>query len=1171
MGGPKADVTAFQLAAELASRASTSASADGTPTHTNRCTSSSSINNKNEDSSAVPAKRRGPLSQVDRLLDDQRRLALRDGTPYDDSGHLNTQARPSVTPTTMTNTFALAQQQRMPQEMYGHATSFSSSVHGGSAAALQEALRRWGLVENGQAVGAFGSPTGADARPGGAGGPSASSPSSSPQLRHTWRLMEMERRQRPGSSHSSAALPTATSTATTTSSTATDAWSLGQRWTRSDDLVRAKALQNALRGELTQRQKSVVDGHSTAAGSSGDSFYARGLQLCAEGSAWSPVSLPVYFATAPPSLLFFSFTEEEYSALTQPPPLRPSSAFTFTYALSCYLFELWSRFGNPVVVVDRWAWDATCEEQQRQQQRSTTSCVVSRGMIQSGGAAAVADDERREPSVPSVEQVCAEYARVTAGVLQQRQQRLLNAVLKQQQQQQQLDQQPQHQGSGVRVSATATAAVAAAAACAVDDVAVNRHTPFVASFDRYALLHSVRDEPKGEAKDSARVGSPATQQQQLLSLTSQPSPPPNDPYTASSSTAAIGAVRAEGSAIPTSSVSPLPALRDLSAGLPPQQRLIQCATPHPWYLHTAEVQRRTELQKLLRSEQATNVPYQKAVTTYLALAASAAQVLQRASYLFDDRDRAEVMAGEARGAHPRSKGSATQGKSEDDGDDGRIGDAPPPSDAPPAFSTVEEGFVPPPREAFTVHLQPLPNVDPAAWKAAEAALRKAAVEVLGTAALRLPSGAGQHRPHLSRRGKRSRSSAPRQASKRAKRHNEESARAATAITAKRQHDGAAVKREAKDVDSGGDGDDGDGGRLARGSSESSVSSNNGTDDSEGDEEADEEEDTLSGGSDQDDDDDEAAATHPSQEHSALSEDLVAEDEDDEDDDDVRAVDEASEQTQQQQRQRRGRGKKVKRSPKGSLSSGPTYRALQAYLTDVIPFRCTRMRLAAQAGWLLPTPPPLPHSLTNPLSEREVVVVDVHAALHQSPYTPREAQPSDGAAADDADGDGADKRSVQSTEHSNASRKAAAVFSNSSTASVACAEATRSPNKHEESLYQPILTEEDYQQLRKMSTSAVCNRVVSHTGEAVLLSLPPAFPKVHREVEQELERYLYDDTSAMMEVNATAQSLLAEIRVAYTQNTHLQRYTARVEHVVESLKKVEQEGREAGRTAGAGAG
>ena len=101
-------------------------------------------------------------------------------------------------------------------------------------------------------------------------------------------------------------------------------------------------------------------------------------------------------------------------------------------------------------------------------------------------------------------------------------------------------------------------------------------------------------------------------------------------------------------------------------------------------------------------------------------------------------------------------------------------------------------------------------------------------------------------------------------------------------------------------------------------------------------------------------------------------------------------------------------------------------------------------------------------------------------------------------------------------------------------------------------------------MRKVSAAAVCNRVVSHTGEAVLLSLPPTLPRLHREVEQELERYLYDDTSAMMEVNATAQSLLAQIRVAYTQNTYLQRYAVRLEHVVENLKKVEQDCKDAGR-------
>ncbi|KPI86383.1 hypothetical protein ABL78_4569 [Leptomonas seymouri] len=1152
MEGRKADVTAFQLAAELASHASSSASASPPSAFAAAAVADDGPSGNQSASGKVGAAKRGPRSQLHHLLHEQRRFALRDGSPCTDAGKLRAPTRSMA----MASTLLM---QRMPGDMYGadasvalfgkagsasgtHATSESAVAAG----ALQETVLRWGAMKNGQVDGSSGVDVGACGWSDGHGGLSPSFPS----LRHVWRLIETERR--PTRSLDPA------QPISTTASTPTHLRSLRQRWERSDDLMQANTLLKAVQGEMAQQRRNGVERPITA--STGDHhFYLRGLQLCAE-SVYSSTSLPTYFTASSfslsPTLSFFSFTEEEYNALAQPPP-PPSlpSTFTFTYAASCYLFELWSRFGNPVVVADRWAWDTGREQPLQPHTASLHSFTLSsssRGRLPPSTSVA-SQQERNNAALgaeatvrcrPSVEQICAEYSRVTSGVLQQRQQRLLRAVLTQQGHQ-------QPQGSGARAPATA----AAVAASSASGASAKTHTPFIASFGRYALLHAVKDDGEGENRTSnvEAVGTAPLLPQ--LPLPSQPSPPPIDPRKEEASKRAANVVSAGGFADTLSSVSSLHALQDPSTDLTPQQRLAACTTPHPWYMYTAERQRRAVLAELLCCEGAANVPYQQAVATYLALATSAAQALQRAASVFDDRDRVEAVE-EGGPGHEAAKRNATQGKANEEV---RISGTPP-------------------RDAFTVQLQPLLNVDPAAWKAAEAVLRKAAIEVLGTSTSRLPSGAQQRHCPTSR-GKRHRSStpaadgsrvdAPRIATKRMKGEGGESDRAATvgpaasSSVARKQHseEPAAIAARAKEVSETDDEEEGADGGLGHGSSESSVTAKSKSEDSEENEEVDRDEGVSSEDSEHDGEDVDSGgeAAHLLQKQDELSEGV-----------DEESASNAERASQQPPRRGGRRGRSISmpssspnsKSQPSHLNSDPTYRALQEYITDVIPFRCTRLRVAAQAGWLLPAPPALPHSLADPLGENEVVLVDVHGALRQQRCKQRETAGS-GAAVDADEGGGRDASDGASLHND------ATVLSNPSTASAVNAEPASGASRTEEDLYQPILTEEDYQELRKVGTSAVCNRVVSHTGEAVLLSLPPTLPRVHREVEQELERYLYDDTSAMMEVNAMAQSLIAEIRVAYTQGIYLQRYMARLEHIVGSLRKVEQDCKEAEKNAGGG--
>lgn len=100
------------------------------------------------------------------------------------------------------------------------------------------------------------------------------------------------------------------------------------------------------------------------------------------------------------------------------------------------------------------------------------------------------------------------------------------------------------------------------------------------------------------------------------------------------------------------------------------------------------------------------------------------------------------------------------------------------------------------------------------------------------------------------------------------------------------------------------------------------------------------------------------------------------------------------------------------------------------------------------------------------------------------------------------------------------------------------------------------------QLKDVHGSGWANRAHSHLGEAVLLSFPrtAGIPVVFREVEEALEKHLWEDPYALMEGDHPAiAALISEIRLLLLQNKtsrrHVQRWESRV---LEGLQKIREE-------------
>ncbi|GET87116.1 hypothetical protein, conserved [Leishmania tarentolae] len=1029
-----------------------------------------------------PGGRRASRAQVQSLLEDQRRFALRDGAALpqlrlSSGGVSTTDYRVGGgTPSRLPDMFG---QGTLPVTGLTSPTPMNAALSMSAVAtALQDAVLCWGASSSsatrGGAVGSSHSSVG------GSGAISA------PHIRRSWRLIEATHR----------------TIGPSTSSTYPPAnWSVGQRWERADHVAQVNALAHAVWSEPAM-QPARVQAAPLLTGveqTDTDCMYATGLRMCLD-STRSTASLPAFASAASSnvlvrtevegtrdestihgcgcsspfaasgksaspsslSLAFFTFTENEYDAIILPPP--PSTRFT--YASSCYLVQLWARFGNPVVVVDRWQWSEGVDAQDR---------------------------GKGERWVPSVVEVCAEYHRVTAGVLQQRRQQLLDAI-----QSQQLhllgESSPTPsctaratRGSGRKGMGATFEEGSSAVARGASTTAASRHVhPFVASFDRYALLHTAAAVPAdgvgASPPPSQQVSSTDKDQDGGCSASLLPSQPPIPPSLHGPSTAVAAKVCGESeSLISCVPLSPPPAESTATA----QERLTALATPNIWFAHDAEVRRRACIARLLQREQQANVPYQQAANRYLALATSAALALQRAVFAFYSRGEEagmteapvwkEMEAGDSTGPASLTEEGIHRGRT----------------------SSCSRLLARPSRSAFTVQLQLLSSVDPAAWRAAEVTVRKAAAEVIGPIGSAPPlASAGPASPlrHPSRSAVMVKGS-----HKRA-----HSATAQGVVTSGKRKGRVAVPKSARES-----------------AAADALEQLNDGDDKGADSEASAQSATGSGFSDDEDGREGSVAGEGGEGSTTMK-------------------------STQKQRPRHSTSSSSPRpsssssQPHRSVGAGAahsqalqlpadaTYAALQAYITDVLPFRCARLRGVVQAGWLLPAPPALPHTLTNPLEEEEVCTVDARVRGNT----------------------GAKNWSTSAfPSPSSVSQQEQAPV----TGDTAAAAQSLNPD-----LLAPILTEEEYQQLRKVSMTGVCNRVVSHTDEAVLLSLPSTVPRLHREVEQELERYLYEDTSALMEVNPTAQSLVDAIRVAYTQNKLLQRFATRLEHVLEGLKKVSEE-------------
>lgn len=188
---------------------------------------------------------------------------------------------------------------------------------------------------------------------------------------------------------------------------------------------------------------------------------------------------------------------------------------------------------------------------------------------------------------------------------------------------------------------------------------------------------------------------------------------------------------------------------------------------------------------------------------------------------------------------------------------------------------------------------------------------------------------------------------------------------------------------------------------------------------------------------------------------------------------------------------------------------PYCATLREALVDV-PVHCERLRLTAQAGWILPAVRPqiLPTVVkptTNGVGSSSVPLVPASSEISGS------TAPTAAIADDDSDRD-----TFFSTEEVNGT---------------------------------------PYQFLKRVAQSGMCNRAYSMLSEAVLLSLPSTIPRLHREVEQELEKHLWDHDVALMDVGPDVQRLTASVREFLTMNCVLRRYAAKVENMLDVSHKI----------------
>ncbi|CCW64250.1 unnamed protein product [Phytomonas sp. EM1] len=184
--------------------------------------------------------------------------------------------------------------------------------------------------------------------------------------------------------------------------------------------------------------------------------------------------------------------------------------------------------------------------------------------------------------------------------------------------------------------------------------------------------------------------------------------------------------------------------------------------------------------------------------------------------------------------------------------------------------------------------------------------------------------------------------------------------------------------------------------------------------------------------------------------------------------------------------------------------------------EALPIQCTRLLLCSQAGWLLPPSASL-QKFMNPTTSDDQ---EDGGAKNGNPNTPNNINTND-----------EEKPITGAMSPKNPS------------------DASHGPGEGRE------VTSAEMNFLQRVHRYGTCNQAHSNLSETVLLTLPPAIPRLHREVEQELEKYLWEDPAALMVDTPPVQQLTADIRVVYSQNIILQRLLTRLENLDDTLTRL----------------
>lgn len=225
----------------------------------------------------------------------------------------------------------------------------------------------------------------------------------------------------------------------------------------------------------------------------------------------------------------------------------------------------------------------------------------------------------------------------------------------------------------------------------------------------------------------------------------------------------------------------------------------------------------------------------------------------------------------------------------------------------------------------------------------------------------------------------------------------------------------------------------------------------------------------------------------------------------------------------------------------------------AEVFDELPATCARLLLSAQAGWMLPPPPLHLQGRKQHKTNGGSSAVDTAA--------PRRRRQNDSTSDTDSQ---CSHSSSSSTSTSNGNRHDGGMERNAR-GSRRNAEQD-APRPSDLSPHEADPTREDggrmtraqaRELLSKVTAAGVCNRCYSMLAEGTLMTLPQSAPRLHKEVEEDLEKYLWDDAHALMTNSSLVVAhLVPAIRLTYTQNIVLKRFLLKLENLLEAMQKIE---------------